>query len=57
MLSPSSSTTCPTTVGFTFITLLLDIIAVGIMAPVLPKLIIDHREGPCHGRDVLPPVV
>src|SRR5215813_14429603 len=31
--------------GFIFITVLLDMVAVGIMAPVLPKLIISFKQG------------
>jgi len=45
MLSASSSTKRPATVGFIFITVLLDIVAVGIMAPVLPKLIVSFEQG------------
>jgi len=45
MLSRSRSVERSATVGFIFITVLLDMVAVGIMAPVLPKLIIAFEQG------------
>jgi MFS transporter, DHA1 family, tetracycline resistance protein len=41
--TPSSLRTA--TIGFIFITVLLDMVAIGIMAPVLPKLIISFEHG------------
>jgi len=45
MLSPTPSTVRCATTAFIFVTVLLDMLAVGIMAPVLPKLIISFEGG------------
>jgi len=45
MLPRRPSSVRPATTGFIFITVLLDMVAVGIMAPVLPKLIISFELG------------
>jgi MFS transporter, DHA1 family, tetracycline resistance protein len=45
MLSRQRSAARPAATGFIFMTVLLDMIAIGIMAPVLPKLIISFEHG------------
>src|SRR5215813_8984810 len=45
MLRRRPSSVRPATTGFIFITVLLDMVAVGIMAPVLPKLVISFNQG------------
>ena len=34
---------------FVFITVLLDMLALGMIIPVLPRLILGFTQGPCRG--------
>src|ERR1700757_1246058 len=45
MNKPASRTPRPAAFAFVFITVLLDMLAVGIIIPVLPKLVVDFLAG------------